>query len=174
LEGIQALGINLPVLIAQIINVAILFAALYFLLFKRFLQMTEERKQRIQQGLEEAERAQAEAARAETVYQERMEQIEREREALIAQAREEAERLRAEAVTQAREEAREEARRILAQEREAYEAERQQDLADMHSQMVGLVLAATRKVVEEGIDEQVQRRLIDRFLSEAGALGEVQ
>jgi F-type H+-transporting ATPase subunit b len=174
LEGIQALGINLPVLIAQIINVAILFAALYFLLFKRFLQMTEERKQRIQQGLEEAERAQAEAARAETVYQERMEQIEREREALIAQAREEAERLRAEAVTQAREEAREKARRILAKEREVFEAERQRGLTDMHSEVVDLVLAATRKVVEEGVDEHMQRRLIDRFLSESGPLGEVQ
>jgi len=174
LEGIQSLGINLPVLIAQIINVAILFAALYFLLFKRFLQAMEERKRKIEQGLEEAERAQAETARAEAVFQERMEQIEQEREAILAQAREEAERIRAEAAAQAREEAREEAGRILAQEREAFEAERQQALTDMHSQIVGLVLAATRKVVEEGMDEQVQRRLIDRFLSETGALGEVQ
>jgi F-type H+-transporting ATPase subunit b len=171
---LEALGINLPVLLAQIINLAILFAALYFLLFKRFLQMMEERKQRIQHGLEEAERAQERATRAETIYQERMEQIEREREAILAQAREEADRLRAESVAQAREEAREEARRVLGQEREVFEAERQQALADAHSQIVGLVLAATRKVVEEGIDERMQRRLIDRFLSEMETLGEVQ
>lgn len=174
MEGIQSLGINLPVLIAQIINIAILFAALYFLLFKGFLKTMEERKQKIQQGLEDAERAQAEWTRAEAVFQERMEQIEQEREAIIAEARKEAERLRAEAAAQAREEAREEARRILAQEREAFEAERQQAVADMHNQIVGLVLAATRKVVEEGMDEQVQRRLIDRFLSESGTLGEIQ
>ena len=174
MEGIQSLGINLPVLIAQIINIAILFAALYFLLFKGFLKTMEERKQKIQQGLEDAERAEAEAARAETVFQERMEQVEREREAIIAQAREEAERLRAEAADQAREEAREEARRVLAQEREAFEAERQQVLADMHNQIVGLVLAATRKVVGESIDEQMQQRLVDRFLSEMDTLGEVQ
>jgi F-type H+-transporting ATPase subunit b len=170
---LEALGINLPVLIAQVINLALLFAALYFLLFKNFLKTMEERKQKIQQGLEDAERAQAEWTRAEAVFQERMEQIEREREAIIAQAREEAERVRAEAAAQAREEAREEAQRTLAQEREAFETERQQALADMHNQIVGLVLAATRKVVEEGIDEQVQRRLIDRFLSETGTLGEV-
>jgi F-type H+-transporting ATPase subunit b len=170
---LEALGINLSVLIAQVCNLAILFAALYFLLFKRLRTTMEERKQKIQQGLEEAERAQAEAARAEAVFQERMEQIEQEREAIIAQAREEAERLKAEAAAQAREEAREEAQRTLAQEREAFETERQQALADMHNQIVGLVLAATRKVVEEGIDEQVQRRLIDRFLSETGTLGEV-
>jgi F-type H+-transporting ATPase subunit b len=174
LEGIQSLGINIPVLIAQIINIAILFAALYFLLFKGFLKTMEERKQKIQQGLEDAERAQEEWTRAEAVFQERMEQIEREREAIITQAREEAERLRAEVAAQAREEAREEARRILAQEREAFEAERQQAVADMHNQIVGLVLAATRKVVEEGMDEQVQRQLIDRFLSESGTLGEIQ
>jgi F-type H+-transporting ATPase subunit b len=171
---LEALGINLYVLIAQIINVAILFTALYFLLFKRFLKTMEERKQKIEQGLAEAERVQAEAARAEEAYQERMAQAERERETILAQAREEAERLRAGATAQAEEEAREEASRILAQEREAFEAERQQALADMHSQIVGLVLAATRKVVEEGMDEQVQRRLIDRFLSETGTLGEIQ
>jgi F-type H+-transporting ATPase subunit b len=174
LEGIQSLGINIPVLIAQIINIAILFAALYFLLFKGFLKTMEERKQKIQQGLKDAERAQAEWTRAEAVFQERMEQIEQEREAIIAEARKEAERLRAEAAAQAHEEAREEARGILTQEREAFEAERQQVLADMHNQIVGLVLAATRKVVEEGMDEQVQRRLIDRFLSESGTLGEIQ
>jgi F-type H+-transporting ATPase subunit b len=174
LEGIQSLGINIPVLIAQIINIAILFAALYFLLFKGFLKTMEERKQKIQQGLKDAERAQAEWTRAEAVFQERMEQIEQEREAIIAEARKEAERLRAEAAAQAHEEAREEARGILTQEREAFEAERQQVLADMHNQIVGLVLAATRKVVEEGMDEQVQRQLIDRFLSESGTLGEIQ
>jgi F-type H+-transporting ATPase subunit b len=171
---LEALGINLPVLIAQIINLAILFAALYFLLFKNFLKTMEERKQKIQQGVEEAERAQAQASRAEAVFQERMEQVERERQAIIAQAREEAEQLRAEAVANAREEAREEARRILAQEREAFEAQRQQAVADMRSQVIDLVLAATSKVVEESIDERMQRRLIDRFLSEVGTLGEVQ
>ena len=174
MEGIQALGINVPVLIAQIINLVILFAALYFLLFKGFLKTMEERKQKIQQGLEKAERAEAETARAEAVFQERMEEVEREREAIIAQAKEEGERLRAEAAGQARKEAREEAQRILAQEREAFEAERQRAVADMHNQIVGLVLAATRKVVEGGIDEHVQRQLIDHFLSEPGTLGEVQ
>jgi F-type H+-transporting ATPase subunit b len=171
---LEALGINLYVLIAQVINLAILFLVLRSLLFKGFLKKMEERKQKIQQGLEEAERAQEKATRAEAIYQERMEQIEREREALIAEAREEAERLRAEMVAQAREDAREEARRIIAQEREEFEAERQQAIADMHSQMVSLVMTATRKVVEEGIDEQVQHRLIDRFLDETGALGRIQ
>lgn len=170
----EALGINLPVLIAQVINLAILFAALYFLLFKRFLKTMEERKQKIQQGLEDAERAQAEWTRAEAVFQERMEQVEREREAIITEAKEEAERLRAGTVAQAREEAREEARRILAQEREAFEVQRQQAVADMQNQIVGLVMAATRKVVEESMDERMQRQLIDRFLSEMDTLGEVQ
>jgi F-type H+-transporting ATPase subunit b len=171
---LEALGINLPVLIAQVINLALLFAALYFLLFKNFLKTMEERKQKIQQGLEEAERAQAEWTRAEAVFQERMEQVEREREAIITEAKEEAERLRAGTVAQAREEAREEARRILAQEREAFEVQRQQAVADMQNQVVGLVMAATRKVVEESMDERMQRQLIDRFLSEMDTLGEVQ
>ena len=80
----------------------------------------------------------------------------------------------AETVAQAREEARQEAGRVLAQEREVFEAERQQALTDVQNQIVGLVMDATRKVVGEGIDERMQRRLIDRFLSEMETLGEVQ
>jgi F-type H+-transporting ATPase subunit b len=171
---LEALGINLYVLIAQIVNIAILFFVLRSLLFKRFLGMMEERKQRIQDGLQEAKRAQEKATRAETIYQERMQQVEQEREAILAQAREEAEQLRAEMVTQAREEAREEARLVMAREREAFEAERREALTDVHNQIVGLVMAATRKVVEEGMDEQLQHRLIDQFLSETGTLGEIQ
>ena len=170
----EGLGIDLGVLISQIVNFVLLFLALYFLLFKRVLAMLDERRQKIQQGLERAERAEAEAARTEAVFQERMGQIEQERQAIIAEAREEAERLRAEAIGQARKEAREEAQRVLAQGREAFEAERQQAVADMRSQVVSLVLSATRTVVEESIDEPMQRRLIDRFLSEVDTLGEVQ
>jgi F-type H+-transporting ATPase subunit b len=171
---LEGLGIDLGVLISQIVNFVLLFLALYFLLFKRVFAMLDERKKRIQQGLEDAQRAQEEWTRAEAFFHERMEEVERDRAAIIAQAREEAEQLRAEAVGQAREEAREEARRILAQGQEAFEAERQQAVADMRNQVISLVLAATRKVVEESIDEPMQRRLIDRFLSEVDTLGEVQ
>ncbi len=170
----EALGINLYVLIAQIVNIVILFFVLRALLFNRFLGMMEERKQRIQQGLEEADRAQERAWEAERMYEERMEKIEREREAIIGEAKEEAKQLRAELLAQAREEAEEEARRIVAEKQAAFEAERRETMADIRSEMASLVMAATRKVVEEGIDEQVQHQLIDRFLSEASALGETQ
>jgi len=171
---LEALGINLYVLIAQIVNIVILFFVLRALLFDRFLEMMEERKQRIQQGLEEADRAQERAWEAERVYQERMEEIEREREAIISEAKEEAKQLREEMLAQAHAEAEEEAQRIVAERRAAFEAERRETIADIRSEMASLVMAATRKVVEEGMDERVQHQLIDRFLSEAGALGEIQ
>jgi len=171
---LEALGINLFGLIAQIVNLAILFFLLNKLLFKRILKTMEERTHRIQEGLEKAERADAQMAQADAVFQEKMGEIERERESILASAREEAEQLKAEATARAREEARNEAQRILAQEREAFEAERQQAMTDMHNQIVGLVLAAARKVIEEDLDEKKQRKLIERFLSEMGTQDEVQ
>ena len=170
----EALGINLYVLIAQIVNIVVLFFVLRALLFDRFLEMMEERKQRIQEGLEEADRAQERAREAERIYRERMEEIEREREAIISEAKEEAKQLRAEMLAQTREEAEEEARRIVAERRAAFEAERRETITDIRSEMTSLVMAATRKVVEEGIDEQVQHQLIDRFLNETSTLGEIQ
>ena len=174
MEGIFELGINPAVLIAQIVNVAILFTALYFLLFKKFLQNVKARKEKIANDLEEARRARADAEKAETLFHQRLEEIEREREETLAKAREEAKQIRSEMLAKAREDAKKEAERILAQERAAFEAERQKMLADMHKQVANLVLVATRKVIAESIDEQTQRELIDRVLSDTGVLSEIQ
>ncbi len=170
----EAIGIDPGVLLSQVVNITILALGLYFLLFRRVGGMLAERRAKIEQGLQDAERAQARAAQAEAVYAERIEAAERERETILAQAKEEADKIKAEAKKQAQAEAREESQRVLAQEKEAFQTEREQALADMHDQVVSLVLAATRKVIEESLDEKMQRKLIDKFLNEVGTADSIQ
>src|SRR3990172_4399695 len=50
--GIYALGFNLPALVAQLINFGLLLVVFSLLLYKPLLKVLDERKKRIQEGLE--------------------------------------------------------------------------------------------------------------------------
>ena len=161
MEALGALGINGPFLLSQIVNFLILFVALRFLLWKPMLKMLNERKQRIAQGLEDAEQARRDRERAQAEYEERIKQAEQEREKILARAAEEGEGARAETLAQARAQA----EQIVAEGKETVEQERQQMLAELRSQVAALSIAAANKLIGEGLDEQRQRRLIDEFFS---------
>ena len=65
-EGIGALGINLPGLVAQLINFGILLI-LFTWLSRRFLfPMLDERKKRIEEGLKASEEAKCRLTETET------------------------------------------------------------------------------------------------------------
>lgn len=163
MEGgpLGALGVNVPFLISQIVNFLILFAALYFLLWKRVLKMLEERKQRIAQGLADAEQARKERERAEAEYQERIRRAEQEREEMLAKAAREGEQAKEEILT----EARAEAERIIAEARAEAERDRQEMLAELRGQVASLAIAVSNKIIGEALDERRQRHLIDEFFS---------
>ncbi len=161
MEALGKLGINLNFLLAQIVNFLLLFLALYFLLWKRALKVFDERKQRIAQGLEDAEQARRDRERAQAEYEERIKQAEQERREILARAAEESEQARTETLAQARAQA----ERIIAEGKEAVERERQQMLAELRSQVAALSIAAANKLIGEALDEQRQRRLIDEFFS---------
>jgi F-type H+-transporting ATPase subunit b len=161
LEALGTLGINGPFLLSQIVNFLILFLALRFLLWKPMLKMLNERKQRITQGLEDAEQARRDRERAQAEYEERIKQAEQEREEMLARAAEDGEQAKAEALAQARAQA----EQIVAEGKGTIERERQQMWAELRSQVTALSLAAANKLIGEALDEQRQRRLIDEFFS---------
>ena len=80
----DALGINLPGLVTQIVSFLLLFAALYFLLYKPLLRMMDGRSARIRESLEKAERAREEAARSEESMQRQIEEARAEGQTMIA------------------------------------------------------------------------------------------
>jgi F-type H+-transporting ATPase subunit b len=155
------LGVNGPFLLSQIVNFLILFTLLYFLLWKRLLKMLDARKQRIAQGLADAEQARKDRERAEAEYQQRIEQAGQEREEILARAAGEGEQAREQILAKARTEA----DRIIAEARAELERDRQEMLAELRGQVASLAIAVSNKIIGETLDEQRQRRLIDEFFS---------
>jgi len=158
---LEGLGINLNFLLSQIVNFLILFVALYFLLWKRVLNMLDARKQRIQEGLEKAEQAGEELARAQAAYAEKVAEGEAEAKRIRAEAQKIADQARARAL----DEAQVQVEAVLADAREQADLERRRMLKDLRGQVATLAIAAANKLIGEAMDEQRQRQLVKEFFS---------
>jgi F-type H+-transporting ATPase subunit b len=157
----EALGINLGLIIVQIIAFIIVFLTLNAWVYNPMLNMMESRKQKIAQGLEDA-RVAAEA-RADA---------EKEAAKVIAEAQTEASRIVREATERAAlagQDVKAVADAEAAKAREAAvaeaEVERNRILGDLRSQVASLAIAAANKLVGEALDEKKQRALLDEFFS---------
>ena len=157
----DALGINLGMLIIQIFAFAIVMLTLNAWVYKPMINMMETRKQKIAQGLEDA-RAAAEAR---------------------ADAQKEADKIRAEAQAEAAKIVREATERATvagqdvkaAAEAEAAkvrdaataeaELERNRILGDLRGQVAALAIAAANKLVGEALDDKKQHALLNEFFS---------
>ncbi len=152
---------------AELIVGAVAFTLLFLTLRKFVVPMFEkaytDRTNAIQGGMERAEKAQLEAQRALTQYNEQ-----------LSKAREEAQTLREEARVQGvaiiedlRAKAQDEAARITATAHASIEAERQQAIASLRNEVGTLAVELASKIVGEALDDQArQSRVVDRFLED--------
>ncbi|MBL8103593.1 MAG: F0F1 ATP synthase subunit B [Anaerolineales bacterium] len=157
----EQLGINLGLLIVQIIAFIIVFLTLNAWVYKPMLDMMESRKQKIAQGLEDARVAAEARANAE-----------KEAAKVLAEAQAEASKVVREATERAASAGKDvkaaaEAEASKAREAAMAEAEleRNRILGDLRGQVAALAIAAANKLVGEALDEKKQRALIDEFFS---------
>ena len=160
----EALGFDFKLIIAYFINFAILVFAFRAFAYKPILNLLEERKRKIAEGLESAEKVKEQAERERAKFQAELEK------ARLA-SQEEASKV-AQATAGMREqilaEARKEAEAIKERARAEIEAERQSVQSDLRRQVADLTVALTRKVIGQSIDEKVQHDLVGKFLAEMG------
>jgi F-type H+-transporting ATPase subunit b len=157
----EALGINLGLLIVQIIAFTIVFLTLNAWVYKPMLNMMESRKQKIAQGLEDARVAAEARANAEKEAAKIVSDAQTEASKIVREATERAAVAGQDVKTAAEAEA---ARAREAAIAEA-EVERNRILGDLRSQVAGLAIAAANKLVGEALDERKQRALLDEFFS---------
>lgn len=83
-------GIDWKLLVAQIVNFGVLFVALTWLLYKPVIKTLDERRAKIAQGVEDAERAAEAAATADAKASEVVQGAERNAEDIVSSARDHA------------------------------------------------------------------------------------
>jgi len=166
--GFADIGINLPLLIAFIVNFVILFGLLGLFLYKPVMKMLDERSKRIKESMGRAEATKEEYAHAEEEVKKLISKAREDGQALVSQATQIGERLREEA----REGARKEAQVIVDRTRAELEEERDRIIDDLRREFVDISISAAEKVIKEILDKERHRKLIEEALEESATFRE--
>ena len=155
------LGLNLPGLISQFVNFGILLLILWRFVLPPVQRMLDERSRRIQESLEAAERMKTQATETERMLEQQREEGRRQAQQIIGQAQEIARRIEEEARTQARADA----DALVARARTEIQLERDSAIADLRREFADITVSAAEKVINQSLDRQAHRRLIDDVLA---------
>lgn len=158
-------GVDWPHLIAQMISFSIVAFCLYKFAYKPVLNTLEERKQRIAEGLANADKIKAELANAEATRQEVLNQANAQANKMIEEARVAA----AKVLETESQKAIATANQIIAKAREASEAELARMKAELRREMGRLVVETSGKVLASSITPEVQQRLAEQTIKELAA-----
>ncbi len=153
----RTFGVDWPHLIAQIISFCIVCALLYRFAYRPVLAMLAERRERIAEGLANAEKIKADLARTEVQRQEMLEQVNAQASKLIEEARTAAARVR----EQETEKAIAAAQQIMTKAREAAEQDHDRMLAELKREVGRLVVETTAAVTGKILTPEDQQRLAE-------------
>jgi len=161
--GLANLGINLPTLVAQIINFIILFGLLYLVAYKPVMRMLDERSRKIKESMEQTEFIKEQAVHAEEEAEKRIEAASRKGQEVVARAV----RTGEEAKQKAQQEAHQEAESLIARARLEIQRERDDAVNELRREFVDLTILAAGKVIDRSLDKKAHRQLIDKVLEES-------
>lgn len=159
----EALGINLGFLIAQIINFLIIFSLLGMMLWKPLTNMLDKRRETIEKGLEDARVAAEARQNAEAEVEKIKTEARTEAQKIINEARSRADELAKEVAAKAEADA----TNIRAEARTKSQEERNQMLAEVRGQVVSLAIAAANKLIGESMNQDKQTQIVNDFFSKA-------
>ena len=161
--GISALGFNLPALVSNLITFTLLLVVFRLFLYKPLLKVLDERKQRIQEGLDASDEAKRRLSETEQDVAKELDRARQEGQAQIAQAQQIAARIQEEA----RQQAREDGEKLLERARGEIQLERDAAIASIRGEFADLTITAAERVIKEELDAKKHRKLIEDVLAEA-------
>jgi F-type H+-transporting ATPase subunit b len=164
-ETARAFGINWSLFISQTISFCIVAFLLHRFAYKPVLRVLEDRRQRIAEGLANAEKIKAELAQTEQGRKQVLDAANTQAGQLIEEARAAAARL----LEQETQKAVATAEQIIAKAREAAEADHARMLAELRREIGQLVVQTTAKVTGKVLTVEDQRRLIEDTNKELAA-----
>jgi len=157
----EALGINLPFLLVQIVNLLIVYTVVAKWVVAPIGGMLEKRRETIAQGMEDARVASEARANAEEEAAKIKAEAQAEASKIVSDATGRAQAAGKDVKAAAEAEAAKAAEKALAN----VEAERNQMLGDLRGQVAALAIAGAQKLVGEALDEKRQHALLSDFFA---------
>ena len=160
MELIKTFGIEWKLLIAQIINFFVLFFLLKRYAYKPILKMLEDRKDKIEKGLKDAEASQKKLMEIETKEKAVLTEARKQAQEIIAKAEEVAVKNKEEIIVAAKVQS----EKILSDSAKKIETEKTLMFQEVKKQIAQLVVAATGKIIDEKMDASKDKTLIEKAI----------
>jgi len=161
-EAAHAGGLEIqPTTIAfQALNFLILVVILHKILYKPILKLLKEREKRIQDGVENAEKADAMLKESNRIRQDMIKRATSESQELMEKARKTGEDMK----TGILDEARSEADHIVKAGHNIVEMDKAKTAQELKAMAIGMVVSATEKVLREKVDPSKDSKMIEESL----------
>lgn len=157
----EALGINLPFLLVQIVNLLIVYTVVAKWVVAPIGGMLDKRRETIAQGMEDARVASEARANAEEEAARIKAEAQAEASKIVSDATGRAQAAGKDVKASAEAEAAKAAEKALAN----VEAERNQMLGDLRGQVAALAIAGAQKLIGEALDDKRQHALLNDFFA---------
>jgi F-type H+-transporting ATPase subunit b len=158
----EGLGLDLKLILAQAVNFLILVWLLKKFLYRPVLGVLEKRRRRIEAGLKKTEELEERLKQLEAEKEAEMRKVRQEAQEIVTSAKEAAEGVKEKILAEAKEEARAQIETARAQ----IEAREAQMMRDLRREIVDLAVKAAEKSVGEELNEKKHHQLIERSLAE--------
>ncbi len=162
MELLEALGINLKILFAQLFNFAILFFVLWRFAYKPIMKVLRERREKVAQGVKDAEKAGNKLEEAKDKEKAVISEAKKEAINIIDEAKERAEKKKQVILDRAKEEVGE----VINAEKKKIQQEKADTLKSIKADISDLVVLAVEKVMQKKLDSKEDQVIIKETIKE--------
>jgi F-type H+-transporting ATPase subunit b len=166
-DSLESIGVNIPSLIAYLINFTALMGVLYVIAYRPFLRLLKERQDRVQAGIARAQEAETALARVEEDSAKIIEEAKQKARLFLDEATRQAEAELAQVQARAREEADE----YIHATRQQLEEEKRRVYQEFQVECAELVALAAEKILGTALDLRTHREVIHLAIEEVSRAG---
>lgn len=161
-EGLLAsMGINGTLFVFQLLNFAIVFCILWFLILKPLSKKLAERQKMIAESVENSEKIQELLRKSEQAYQERIDNAKKAVNIILERAGEDAELI----AKEMKEKARREIEAVVENTKKSLKKDKEEMTEQLRKETADLVIAALEKILPEKINAASDKKIIEEALN---------
>ncbi|MDD2434231.1 MAG: ATP synthase F0 subunit B [Clostridia bacterium] len=158
---VKALGLDWRILLAQLFNFAVLIWILWRFAYKPVFKILEERRLKVNKGLDDAEIAASKLEEAEARNKQILLEARQEANKILEQAQAKAEHKQEEIIAKAESEI----AVIMEKERSKIALEKSKSLNQLREEVSSLVVLSLKKFLEDNFDESKDQGIVERIVA---------
>ena len=157
---IETFHLDIRLLVAQMINFAIVISVLYFFALKPLMKVMEERSKKIEKSLDDAKKIEEKLEKTDADYKETVSKAKKEANAVIEKATAQAEEKKNEMIAKAKEDI----GVIINEEKAKIQIEKGEVLKELKKEVAKMVSSSLEKVLEQKVDDKLDKEIIEKIV----------